>query len=61
MSVTEQPVATAPARAHILGRVEAVGRSVPTIGREFGAYLARTATPPLLVSGFNMSSVSPAS
>jgi predicted Zn-dependent protease len=45
----------------ILGRVEAVGRSVPTIGREFGAYLARTATPPLLVSGFNMSSVSPAS
>jgi predicted Zn-dependent protease len=45
----------------VLGRVEAVGASVPTIGREFGAYLPRTAMPPLRVSGFNMSSVSPAS
>jgi predicted Zn-dependent protease len=45
----------------LLGRVEAVGESVPTIGREFGAYLPRTAMPALRVSGFNMSSVSPAS
>ncbi len=45
----------------LLGRVEAVGASAPTIGREFGAYLPRTAMPALRVSGFNMSSVSPAS
>ena len=45
----------------LLSRVEAVGESVPTIGREFGAYLPRTAMPALRVSGFNMSSVSPAS
>ncbi len=45
----------------LLGRVEAVGASGPTTGREFGAYLPRTAMPALRVSGFNMSSVSPAS
>jgi predicted Zn-dependent protease len=45
----------------LLSRVEAVGGTTPTIGREFGAYLPRTAMPPLRVSGFNMSSVSPAS
>ncbi len=45
----------------LLDRVEVVGESVPTIGREFGAYLPRTAMPPMRVSGFNMSSVSPAS
>jgi predicted Zn-dependent protease len=45
----------------LLSRVEAVGATTPTIGREFGAYLPRTAMPPLRVSGFNMSSVSPAS
>ncbi len=45
----------------LLSRVEAVGASVPTVGREFGAYLPRTAMPAMRVSGFNMSSVSPAS
>jgi predicted Zn-dependent protease len=45
----------------LLGRVDAIGASVPTIGREFGAYLPRTAMPAVRVSGFNMSSVSPAS
>lgn len=45
----------------LLGRIEAVGATAPTIGREFGAYFSRTAMPPLRVSGFNMSSVSPAS
>jgi predicted Zn-dependent protease len=45
----------------LLGRVEAVGATGPTTGREFGAYLPRTAMPALRVSGFNMSSVSPAS
>ena len=45
----------------LLGRVEAVGASVPTLGREMGDYFARTAMPPLRVSGFNCSSVSQAS
>ncbi len=45
----------------MLGRVEAVGQSAPTVGREFGTYFQRTAMPPIRVSGFNMSSVSPAS
>jgi predicted Zn-dependent protease len=45
----------------LLRRVESVGTSGPTVGREFGAYFPRTAMPALRVSGFNMSSVSPAS
>jgi predicted Zn-dependent protease len=45
----------------ILSRVQAVGQSSPTLGREFGAYLTRTSMPALRVGGFNMSSVSPAS
>jgi predicted Zn-dependent protease len=45
----------------LLSRVTAVGASTPTVGREFGSYLPRTAMPAMRVSGFNMSSVSPAS
>jgi predicted Zn-dependent protease len=45
----------------LLSRIDAVGGTAPTIGREFGAYFQRTAMPPLRVAGFNMSSVSPAS
>jgi hypothetical protein len=43
----------------LLGRVGEVGRTEPTIGREWGQ-MARTAMPPLRVEGFHMSSVSEA-
>ena len=45
----------------LLRRVEAVGASVPTLGRELGDYFPRTAMAPLRVAGFNFSSVSQAS
>ncbi len=45
----------------LLRRVEAVGSTVPALGRELGDYFARTAMPPLRVAGFNCSSVSQAS
>jgi predicted Zn-dependent protease len=49
----ESPVA-------LLGRLAEAGTTVPTLGREFGESLPRTAMPPLRVEGFNMSSVSQA-
>ena len=45
----------------LLRRVEAVGATTLTLGREFGDYFARTAMPALRVAGFNCSSVSQAS
>jgi len=45
----------------LLGRIEAAGSTVPTLGREFGDYLPRTAMPAVRVRGFNCSSVSQAS
>ena len=45
----------------LLARVAAVGDTAPTLGREFGSYLPRTAMPALRVHGFNFSSVSQAS
>jgi predicted Zn-dependent protease len=45
----------------MLRRVQVVGRSVPTLSREWGEYFPRTAMPPLLVGDFNMSSLSQAS
>ncbi len=45
----------------LLDRIQAAGQTVPTLGREFGDYLPRTAMPALRVRGFNCSSVSQAS
>jgi predicted Zn-dependent protease len=45
----------------LLRRIRAVGDTVPTLSREWGEWFTRTAMPALLVSGFNMSSVSEAS
>jgi predicted Zn-dependent protease len=45
----------------LLARFTAAGATVPSFSREWGDYLSRTATPPLLVPDFNMSSVSQAS
>ncbi len=42
----------------LLGRAEVAGRSVRTLGREFGEWMNRTTMPPLVISDFNMSSVS---
>jgi predicted Zn-dependent protease len=45
----------------LLGRVADAGASTPTLPREWGDYFARASMPPLLVSDFNMSTVSQAS
>jgi predicted Zn-dependent protease len=45
----------------LLGRVRAAGTTQITLGREFGEYFTRVATPPLRVADFNMSTVSEAS
>ena len=45
----------------LLGRFTAAGATVPAFSREWGDEFPRTATPPLLVPDFNMSSVSQAS
>ena len=45
----------------LLGRFTAAGATVPAFSREWGDQFPRTATPPLLVPDFNMSSVSQAS
>ncbi|WP_328994572.1 TldD/PmbA family protein [Kribbella sp. NBC_01245] len=45
----------------LLARFSAAGATVPSFSREWGDYFPRTATPPLLVPDFNMSSVSQAS
>jgi predicted Zn-dependent protease len=45
----------------LLGRITQVGRTEPTISREWGDYFSRTAMPALRVPDFNMSTVSQAS
>jgi predicted Zn-dependent protease len=45
----------------LLSRFSTAGATVPSFSREWGDYFPRTATPPLLVPDFNMSSVSQAS
>ncbi|GAA2792956.1 metallopeptidase TldD-related protein [Kribbella solani] len=45
----------------LLARFTTAGATVPAFSREWGDYFSRTATPPLLVPDFNMSSVSQAS
>ncbi|MGW6196670.1 metallopeptidase TldD-related protein [Kribbella sp. NPDC055110] len=45
----------------LLARFTAAGTTVPSYSREWGDYFSRTATPPLLIPDFNMSSVSQAS
>jgi predicted Zn-dependent protease len=45
----------------LLARFTAAGATVPALSREWGDDFSRTATPPLLVPDFNMSSVSQAS
>ena len=45
----------------LLARFTIAGATVPSFSREWGDYFSRTATPPLLVPDFNMSSVSQAS
>ncbi|MBV8464154.1 MAG: TldD/PmbA family protein [Acidimicrobiales bacterium] len=45
----------------LLARATEVGASVRSLSRESGEYVNRTATPPLRVPDFNMSTVSPAS
>ncbi|GAA1567319.1 metallopeptidase TldD-related protein [Kribbella sancticallisti] len=45
----------------LLARFTAAGATVPSFSREWGDEFSRTATPPLLVPDFNMSSVSQAS
>ncbi|MFG1623513.1 metallopeptidase TldD-related protein [Kribbella sp. NPDC049227] len=45
----------------LLARFSTAGATVPSFSREWGDYFSRTATPPLLVPDFNMSSVSQAS
>jgi predicted Zn-dependent protease len=45
----------------MLGRIAEIGATVPTLPREWGDYFTRAAMPPILVEGFNMSSVSQAS
>jgi hypothetical protein len=37
-----------------------IGGTVPTLSREWSDWFTRTAMPPMLVDGFNMSSVSKA-
>jgi len=50
----ESPVA-------LLGRITEVGRTVPTLPREWADYFTRAAMPPVRVPDFNMSTVSQAS
>jgi predicted Zn-dependent protease len=50
----ESPVA-------LLDRFSAAGTTVPAFSREWGEYFPRTATPPLRIPDFNMSTVSEAS
>lgn len=45
----------------LLARFTTAGATVPSYSREWGDYFSRTATPPLLIPDFNMSSVSQAS
>ncbi|MEV0287828.1 metallopeptidase TldD-related protein [Kribbella sp. NPDC050820] len=45
----------------LLARFTQAGATVPSFSREWGDYFSRTATPPLLVPDFNMSTVSQAS
>jgi predicted Zn-dependent protease len=45
----------------LLARFTAAGATVPSFSREWGDHFSRTATPPLLIPDFNMSSVSQAS
>ncbi|MGW1340783.1 metallopeptidase TldD-related protein [Kribbella sp. NPDC002412] len=45
----------------LLARFTKAGATVPSFSREWGDYFSRTATPPLLVPDFNMSTVSQAS
>jgi predicted Zn-dependent protease len=45
----------------VLGRATEAGGTVRSLGREYGEWLNRTATPPLRVPDFNMSSTSAAS
>ena len=45
----------------LLGRVTEVGRTVPTLPREWNDYFTRTIMPPMRVPDFNMSTVSAAS
>ncbi len=44
----------------LLDRFDVAGATVPSFSREWGDYFPRTATPPLRVADFNMSSVSQA-
>lgn len=44
----------------LLARFSTAGATVPSYSREWGDYFSRTATPPLLIPDFNMSSVSQA-
>ena len=44
----------------LLARFTAAGATVPSFSREWGDYFSRTATPPLLIPDYNMSSVSQA-
>ena len=44
----------------LLSRFTAAGATVPSFSREWGDDFSRTATPPLLIPDFNMSSVSQA-
>jgi predicted Zn-dependent protease len=50
----ESPVA-------LLGRITEIGRTVPTLPREWSDYFTRAAMPPVRVPDFNMSTVSQAS
>ena len=45
----------------LLGRIASAGDPTGCLPREWGDYFTRTVMPPLLVEGFNMSTVSPAS
>ena len=45
----------------MLSRITEVGRTIPTLPREWSDYFTRAAMPPVRVDGFNMSSVSQAS
>ena len=45
----------------LLGRIRSAGDGRACLAREWGDYFTRSVMPPLLVEGFNMSTVSPAS
>ncbi len=45
----------------LLGRITTAGDGIACLPREWGDYFQRAVMPPLLVAGFNMSTVSPAS